>query len=194
MLYVHWPRQDALSLSMIAFTCHLFYSITSSRFIPNYPFPSHLELGVYSERGRQILAQVKEFMDDYIYPAEKVSTVSHKTVKCHSFHSQEVYEYVSKPENVWTIPPIIEDLKDKARMAGLWNLFLPGVSGLTQLEYAAMAEEMGRCPFASEVFNCNAPDTGNMEVLYMYGSEEQKENWLEPLLEGKIRSCFSMSG
>ncbi|XP_019863995.1 PREDICTED: acyl-CoA dehydrogenase family member 11-like, partial [Amphimedon queenslandica] len=151
-------------------------SFFDPRFVANYPFPSYLESGKFSQRGRQILAQVKEFMDDYIYPAEK-----------------EVYEYVSKPENTWSIPPIIEELKDKARMAGLWNLFLSGVSGLTQFEYAPMAEEMGRCPFASEVFNCNAPDTGNMEVLYLYGNHEQKEKWLQPLLNGKIRSCFSMS-
>lgn len=95
---------------------------------------------------------------------------------------------------MWTIPPIMEELKEVARLAGLWNLFLPGVSGLSQLEYAPMAEEMGRSPLSSEVFNCSAPDTGNMEVLYMYGSEQQKEKWLKPLLEGKIRSCFSMTG
>lgn len=105
-----------------------------------------------------------------------------------------MYDYISKPDNIWTIPPMLEELKEKARLAGLWNLFLPGVSGLTQLEYAAMAEETGRSPFAPEVFNCSAPDTGNMEVLHLYGNEEQKRTWLEPLLQGKIRSCFGMSG
>ena len=113
-------------------------------------------------------------------------------IACISF--QELYDHVYNTETKWTIPPIVEELKEKARLAGLWNLFLPGVSGLTQLEYAPMAEEMGRSPVAPEIFNCNAPDTGNMEVLYLYGSQEQKEKWLTPLLEGKIRSCFGMSG
>uniref|UniRef100_A0A8C2XJG2 Acyl-CoA dehydrogenase family member 11 n=1 Tax=Cyclopterus lumpus TaxID=8103 RepID=A0A8C2XJG2_CYCLU len=84
-------------------------------------------------------------------------------------------------------------LQVKAREAGLWNLFLPAVSGLSQLDYAYIAEETGRCLFAPEVFNCQAPDTGNMEVLHMFGSEEQKSKWLEPLLKGEIRSCFCMT-
>jgi acyl-CoA dehydrogenase len=88
---------------------------------------------------------------------------------------------------------LIEDLKRKARAAGLWNLFLPEASGLTNLEYAPLAETMGRVFWSSEVFNCSAPDTGNMEVLERYGTPEQKEMWLKPLLNGEIRSCFSMT-
>lgn len=108
---------------------------------------------------------------------------------------QEFFAHFNKSaDNLWSIPPILEELKVDAKKANLWNLFLPGVSGFTQLEYAPMAEEMGRSPMAPEVFNCNAPDTGNMELLYIYGSEEQKDEWLKPLLDGSIRSCFSMSG
>ena len=107
---------------------------------------------------------------------------------------QFFFAHFEKSDNLWSIPPILEELKADAKKANLWNLFLPGVSGFTQLEYAPMAEEMGRSPLAPEVFNCNAPDTGNMELLYIYGSEEQKDEWLRPLLDGSIRSCFSMSG
>uniref|UniRef100_I3JF01 Acyl-CoA dehydrogenase family member 11 n=1 Tax=Oreochromis niloticus TaxID=8128 RepID=I3JF01_ORENI len=141
--------------------------------------PTKDRLFLQTAKGQAVLQQVKDFMRQYVLPAQK-----------------EVAQYYTKhaesPQR-WHTPQIIEDLKIKAREAGLWNLFLPAVSGLTQLDYAYIAEETGRCVFAPEVFNCQAPDTGNMEVLHMFGSEEQKKKWLEPLLRGEIRSCFCMT-
>ncbi|KAF6716785.1 Acyl-CoA dehydrogenase family member 11 [Oryzias melastigma] len=141
--------------------------------------PASESLFLQTAKGRAVLQQVKDFMQQHVLPAQ-----------------EEVTEYYSKhaqsPQR-WHTPQIIEDLKAKAKEAGLWNLFLPAVSGLSQLDYAYIAEETGRCLFAPDVFNCQAPDTGNMEVLHMFGSEEQKKKWLEPLLRGEIRSCFCMT-
>ncbi|XP_028289159.1 acyl-CoA dehydrogenase family member 11 [Parambassis ranga] len=141
--------------------------------------PTKVGLFLQTAKGQAVLQQVKDFMKQYVLPAQ-----------------QEVEEYYSKhaqsPQR-WHTPQIIKDLKVKAREAGLWNLFLPAVSGLSQLDYAYIAEETGRCLFAPEVFNCQAPDTGNMEVLHMFGSDEQKRRWLEPLLRGEIHSCFCMT-
>ena len=133
----------------------------------------------FSPKVEDLRAKVGRFMDDHVYPNER------------TFEEQ----LASGPDR-WQIPPILEELKDKAKAAGLWNLFLPESEhgyGLTNLEYAPLSEIMGRVHWASEVFNCSAPDTGNMEVLSRYGTPEQQQAWLEPLLEGKIRSCFAMT-
>jgi acyl-CoA dehydrogenase len=130
-------------------------------------------------RGAGLAVRLSAFMDEHIYPNETA-----------------FYKHVGHGER-WTPVPIVELLKPKAREAGLWNLFLPADdrgAGLTNLEYAPLCEMMGRSPwFAPEVFNCSAPDTGNMEVLARYGSTAQKAAWLEPLLAGEIRSCFAMT-
>ena len=131
-----------------------------------------------SERVKKLQKELLEFMDQYIYPNE------HK-------HHEQVEE-----GDRWAPTPIMEELKAKAKSAGLWNLFLPESergAGLTNLEYAHLCEIMGRSHMAPEVFNCSAPDTGNMETIERYGSEEHKEKWLKPLLAGEIRSCFSMT-
>ena len=131
----------------------------------------------FSEKTKELQKRLQRFMDEHIYPNER------------RFH-QEV------ERDRWKPTKIVEELKPKARAAGLWNLFLPDDSdgaGLTNLEYAPLCEIMGRCHWAPEVFNCSAPDTGNMEVLARYGSPEQKEKWLKPLLAGEIRSCFAMT-
>jgi acyl-CoA dehydrogenase len=133
----------------------------------------------YSEKVRSLRTRLEAFMDELIYPNEKI----HR-------------EQLETAGDRWTVPPIMEELKREAREAGLWNLFLPDSeygAGLTNLEYAPLCEVMGRSPIAPEVFNCNAPDTGNMEVLARYGTPVQKKRWLEPLLRGEIRSCFAMT-
>jgi len=122
--------------------------------------------------------RLTEFMVDEVFPAEK---------------SYDEYRAAAGPGD-FTVPPVVEELKVKARDRGLWNLFLPSVSGLTNLEYAPLAELSGwSTEIAPEAINCAAPDTGNMEVLHMFGTDEQKKQWLEPLLAGQIRSAFSMT-
>ncbi|WP_200415885.1 acyl-CoA dehydrogenase family protein [Virgibacillus salexigens] len=134
----------------------------------------------YSDKVLNLQTKLHQFMEEFIYPNEQVYK-----------------EQLKSQANRWSrIPPILEELKERAKERGLWNLFLPNSDvggGLTNLEYAPLCEIMGRSSIAPEVFNCSAPDTGNMEVLERYGSPAQKEEWLQPLLEGKIRSCFSMT-
>lgn len=135
----------------------------------------------FSDKVKGLLAQLEAFMDEHVYPIER-----------------ERNEWIHDPANLWKPWPGTDGVKEKARAAGLWNLFLPEEygeisPGLTNLEYAPLAERMGRISWASEFFNCSAPDTGNMEVLAKYGSPEQKERWLKPLLEGKIRSAYVMT-
>ncbi|MDR6998452.1 acyl-CoA dehydrogenase [Neobacillus niacini] len=134
----------------------------------------------YSQRIRDLQQRLTDFMEKNVYPNE------------HVYEKQ-----LNRQESRWsTVPPIMEELKEKAKAEGLWNLFLPESeygAGLTNLEYAPLCEIMGRSLIGPEVFNCNAPDTGNMEVLVRYGSKQQKEQWLKPLLAGEIRSCFSMT-
>lgn len=133
----------------------------------------------YSPKVQDLLAQLTAFMDEHIYPNE-----------------QAMHE--GNSEDRWSTSPLMQELKAKAKAAGLWNLFLPPVygdysPGLTNLEYAPLAELMGRTTWAPEVFNCSAPDTANMEVLAKYGTEAQQKQWLEPLLAGDIRSAFAMT-
>ena len=131
-----------------------------------------------SPKTRDLRERLTEFMDNRIYPNESV------------------YERQLDEVGRWQPPPIMEELKAEAKQAGLWNLFLPDSergAGLSNLEYAPLCEIMGRSPIAPEVFNCSAPDTGNMETLERFGSEEHKRRWLDPLLAGEIRSCFSMT-
>lgn len=132
-----------------------------------------------SERAEALRSQLLAFMDAHVYPAEPV-------------HARQQAEATNR----WTPPPILDELKAKARAEGLWNLFLPESeygAGLSNYDYAHLCEIMGRSAIAPIVFNCSAPDTGNMEVLARYGSEAQQRQWLTPLLEGEIRSCFSMT-
>ncbi|HKJ00114.1 MAG TPA: acyl-CoA dehydrogenase family protein [bacterium] len=133
----------------------------------------------FNDKTKQLIEKLTRFMEAHIYPAEKV-------------YEEQVVASGDKHFH----PPIMEELKTKAREQGLWNLFLPDArygAGLTNLEYAPLAEIMGRSLIASEAFNCAAPDTGNMEILAEFGTEAQKQQWLQPLLEGTIRSCFSMT-
>ena len=133
----------------------------------------------YSKRTKEYMEQLTEFMNKHVYPNEK------------TFQDQ-----LASQSPRWQIPAIMEELKAKAKERGLWNLFLPESrrgAGLSNLDYAPLCEVMGRSPIAPEVFNCSAPDTGNMEVLERYGNDEHKKRWLEPLLEGKIRSAFAMT-
>jgi len=133
----------------------------------------------YSDKTKQLMAKLNAFMDEHVYPNEAAFYRQHDEL----------------PDR-WQIPPMMEELKAKARKAALWNLFLPESErggGLTNLEYAPLCEIMGRVGFAPEVFNCAAPDTGNMEVIERYGTEAHKKEWLAPLLEGKIRSAFAMT-
>ncbi len=131
------------------------------------------------ERIEGLRQQVKAFMDKHVYPAEA------------AFEAE-----LDRLPTRWSVSPIMEELKAKAKAEGLWNLFLPRrefPDALTNHEYASLCEIMGRSPIGSEPFNCSAPDTGNMETLALYGNAAQKKQWLEPLMEGEIRSCFAMT-
>lgn len=132
-----------------------------------------------SERAADLRRRLLDFMDAHVYPVER-----------------EFHHCIDTSDDRWQAPAMLEPLKEEAKAAGLWNLFLPDSelgAGLTNLEYAPLCEIMGRVLFAPEIFNCSAPDTGNMEVLVRYGTDEQKERWLAPLLDGTIRSCFAMT-
>ncbi len=133
----------------------------------------------FSPKVAELSSRIAEFMNAHVYPNEA-----------------EYFAYLDQGDSRWVIPPIMEDLKQNAREAGLWNLFLPESeygAGLSNLEYAPLAELMGRSPIASEVFNCSAPDSGNMEVIARYGTDAHKREWLQPLLLGEIRSAFAMT-
>ncbi|MFB3168369.1 acyl-CoA dehydrogenase family protein [Neobacillus sp. 179-C4.2 HS] len=134
---------------------------------------------IFSEGVEKLKQDVESFMEEFVYPNESV-------------YEKQLNEGNSR----WSIPPIIEELKNKAKQRGLWNLFLPNAheeTGLSNYEYAPLCELMGRSLIGPEVFNCNPPDSGNMEILLRYGNHEQKEKWLKPLLAGEIRSCFVMT-
>src|SRR6185369_13991900 len=131
-----------------------------------------------SQKVVELKHRLRSFMDRYVYPNE------------------ERYYREAEELGPWKVYPVVEELKPKARAEGLWNLFLPESdhgAGLTNFEYAPLCEIMGRSLLAPELFNCSAPDTGNMETLMLYATAEQKERWLKPLLEGDIRSCFAMT-
>lgn len=139
----------------------------------------------HSAKTNELIQQVDTFLREHLYPVEK-----------------DIQQSIDNADDRWAIPPLLEDLKQRAKDEGLWNFFLPPADnaeskfsgfGLNNLEYAPLCELMGRSRFAGEIFNCSAPDTGNMEVLARYGTAEHKEAWLTPLLEGKIRSAFAMT-
>jgi len=133
----------------------------------------------YNDKCKLALAKLSDFMDEHIYPVEAA-----------------YYQQHAELDNRWETPPLMGELKVKAQEAGLWNLFLPHSDrgpGFSNLEYAPLCEVMGRVGFAAEVFNCAAPDTGNMETIERYGNEDHKKQWLDPLLAGKIRSAFAMT-
>jgi len=133
----------------------------------------------YSDKVKDLIVRLEAFMEEHVLP-----------------RNQEFLDHLETTDNRWSTHPVIEELKPLAKEAGLWNLFLPDPvhgAGLNNLEYAPLAEIMGRCIWSSEVFNCSAPDTGNMEVFAQYGSQAQKDKWLTPLLNGEIRSAFAMT-
>jgi acyl-CoA dehydrogenase len=135
----------------------------------------------HSDRAKDYLERVDAFITTEIAPLEEAARLT---------------MFDTDPADRWIIPPELEELKEKARAAGLWNLFLPDEeygAGLSNVEYAVLAERMGHSFLAPEVFNCNAPDTGNMEVLHMFGNDEQKDRWMKPLLAGEVRSAFCMT-
>ncbi|MGZ3158067.1 MAG: acyl-CoA dehydrogenase family protein, partial [Burkholderiaceae bacterium] len=138
----------------------------------------------YSDRCKELQTKLLKFMDDHVYPNETA-------------YKKEVDRNGQEKGTRWLATSIVEELKAKAREQGLWNLFLPksvrAPEGLSNLDYAPLCEIMGRVSWAPEVFNCSAPDTGNMETIERYGSEDQKHEWLEPLLRGEIRSAFAMT-
>ncbi|MEM9316103.1 MAG: acyl-CoA dehydrogenase family protein, partial [Pseudomonadota bacterium] len=137
----------------------------------------------FSEQSLELQARLRVFMDEHIFP-----------------HEDAYHDQLASADNRWAPLPLIDDLKLKARDAGLWNLFIPPSlakfadhDGLSNLDYAPLAEQMGRVLWSPEVFNCNAPDTGNMEVFMKYGTEAQQQAWLTPLLNGEIRSAYAMT-
>lgn len=134
----------------------------------------------FTDKVDDLVSRVESFMNTNVYAAER-----------------EYHDFIEKSENRWVIPPVMEELKRKAKADGLWNLFLAEFedygAGLSNLEYAPLAEVMGRSMIGAEVFNCSAPDTGNMEVLARYGTQAQRDEWLTPLLNGEIRSAFAMT-
>ncbi|MDE0845851.1 MAG: acyl-CoA dehydrogenase family protein [Actinomycetota bacterium] len=135
----------------------------------------------YNTKTMEHVERLETFMEAHVYPAER-----------------QHHDFIENPDNLWQQPPVVEELKAKAQEAGIWNWFLPAEygdwsPGFTNLEYAPLAEVMGRVPWSFEVFNCSAPDRGNMEVLAKYGTSEQQDQWLRPLMEGRIRSTYGMT-